>query len=130
MMVFKEYLKTMQPAEKKKFLENVLGDTSGGNFLENLSSYQMFIIDGEKKLYVPDGEGFPVIPGINRDRVVKCDRGFHIKNARCSCRYWRECPIGASQYEDWLSKFGTPKQQKQYLEETTGDKYMLRRDYR
>jgi len=130
MIVFQEYIKTLPSAEKKNFLENVLGDVNSGNFLESLSTYQMFIIDGEKKLFMPDSEGFPTIPGINRDRLIKCERGFHIKNTRCTCEFWRECPVGATAYEDWLGKFGTDAQRKSYLEETTGEKLFLRRDYR
>lgn len=131
MMVFQEYIKTLPASEKKQFLENVLGDVNSGNFLENLSSYQMFFIDGEKKLFMPDSEGYPVIPGIKRDRLIQCERGFHIENSRCTCSLWRECPHGSTKYEDWLGKYGTQAQQDSYLRETTGHRaFLTRRDYR
>lgn len=124
--VFDAYLKTLPLDEKRDWLENILGNTRSTNFLENMTSYQMFIVDGLKRLLLPLDDGFPRIPGIPRDRVISCDRGFHIINSRCECRYWNECELGSAQYEDWLSQYGTELQKKQYLEESTGQRYFVR----
>jgi len=126
--VFQAYLKVLPLDEKRSWLENIFGDTKSGNFLENMTSYQMFLIDGQKRLLLSGDDGYPKIHGIPRDRLIQCDRGFHIINSRCDCRYWRECPFGSIQYEDWLGKHGSPFQQKRYLEDQTGDTMFFRRD--
>lgn len=126
MMVFKEWMKILPPNEKKQFLENVLGDTKTGDFLEKLTNYQMFIVDGEKKLYPVDESGYPLIPFVQLVNILKCARGFHIVNNRCNCRYWESCEYGKAAFESWLAEHGTPHEQQRYLEETSG----FRRRYR
>lgn len=125
--VFDEYLKILPREEKKDWLENILGDTKSGNFLENMTNYQMFLIDGQKRLLMPVDDGFPKIPGVSRDRIISCERGFHIQSNRCDCRYWKECPLGEPEFLNWLGKYGSEFQRKKYLEETTGETYFVRR---
>lgn len=128
--VFMEYIKILEPKEKKDWLENILGNTKSQNFLENMTSYQMFIIDGQKRLLLPDEDGFPRIPGIKKDRIQTCERGYHIRDSKCDCRFWKECPTGENQYVDWLGKYGTEFQKRQYLEsQNPDDRFIRRREY-
>lgn len=127
MMVFKEWLGILEPKEKRQFLENVLGDTKSGDFLEKLTNYQMFLVDGYKRLYPVSEDGYPKIPYVSAAEIVVCTRGFHIVNNRCDCRYWNSCEFGAAAFEDWLGKHGTLAEQKRYLEEKNGSRYVIRR---
>lgn len=127
MMIFKEWIDILEKPEKKLFLENVMGANKGTDFLEKLANYQMFVIDGQKKLYPPDQDGYPEIPFIPKGELLRCRRGFHIRNNRCDCRLWTECDWGAKQFEEWLSVHGTEQERKRYLEETTGQRYLVRR---
>lgn len=127
MLIFKEWMNTLDRQEKKQFLENVMGANKGTDFLEKLANYQMYVVDGYKKLYPPDQDGYPQIPFISKTDIVRCRRGYHIVNNRCDCRLWTECDLGSGAFEDWLGKHGTQAEQRKYLEETSGQKYYLRR---
>lgn len=127
MLVFKEWLSILERQEKKQFLENVMGANKGTDFLEKLANYQMFVVDGLKKLYPPDTDNYPQIPFVAKVDIVKCRRGFHIVNNRCDCRLWTECELGSGAYENWLAEHGTPQEQRRYLEESSGQKYYLKR---
>lgn len=128
MLIFKEWLGILEPTEKKKFLEDVMGVRRGADFLERLSNYQLFMIDGEKRLYAPDAEGYPEIPYTDKLDIIKCVRGFHIRLNRCDCRRWQECEHGAAAYENYLAANGSDLERKRYLEETTGQKLFFRRN--
>jgi hypothetical protein len=128
--VFDEYLKILPTSEKRPFLENILGDINSGNLLENMSNYEMVIIDGYKRLCLFDKNGFPRLAGTPPAMLEECSRGFHTKNQVCNCYLWNECPSGKPQYENWLGQYGTEAQQLAYLEETTGQKYFMRRNPR
>lgn len=117
MFVFKEWMKTLDNKDRKQFLDNVLGDMRGENFLDRLTNYQMFLIDGEKRLLPMDENGYPVISYVMIDEIIKCYRGFHIKNNRCNCRDWATCEHGKTSYENWLAVNGTALEQRRYLEE-------------
>lgn len=125
-MVFKNWMDILPPSEKRQFLENVMGARKGEDFLEQLANYQMYLIDGLKKLYPPEQDGYPSIPWISKVDIIKCLRGFHIANNRCDCRYWDSCEHGKAQYENWLAAHGSQQEQRRYLEETTGQHYYRR----
>lgn len=126
MMVFKNWLAILGPTEKRQFLENVMGANRGEDFLEKLANYQMFLIDGVKRLYPPDTDGYPIISYTQKGALIKCVRGYHIKNNRCDCRYWAECEYGAKAFEEWLAEHGSQLERQRYLEESTGQKYFRR----
>lgn len=127
MLIFKEWMNTMDRQEKKQFLETVMGANKGTDFLEKLANYQLYIVDGHKKLYPPDIDQYPQIPFVSKTDIVQCRRGFHIVNNRCDCRLWSECELGSGAFENWLAAHGTQAEQRRYLEETSGQKYYLRR---
>lgn len=130
MMVFKEWLGVLDTTQKKQFLENVLGDTNSGDFLEKLTNYQMFIVDGLKRLYPMDDRGRPMIAFVQPDDLIPCMRGFHIQGNRCDCRYWESCEFGKQSYEDWLAVNGSPLEQQRYLEESERAARLARRGRR
>lgn len=119
MMVFKEWMRILPPNEKKQFLENVLGDIKGEDYLDRLTNYQMFIVDGEKRLYPMGDMGLPIIAFTPPEAIIKCMRGFHIENNKCECRYWNSCEYGKAAYENWLAVHGTHAEQRRYLEESS-----------
>lgn len=114
-IAFKEYLKVMTASEKKTFLEQVLGET-GGDLLDSFQSYQMFVIDGEKKFLAPNPDGSPNIPGVSRDALIECERGWHMTGGFCRCNLWRDCPMRSEEYIDYLAKHGTESQRRRYLD--------------
>lgn len=114
---FQELIKVMPVDERKSFLEQILGDpTNNGDFLDNLSSYQMFTIDGVRRLLAPDGEGGPIVPGIHPDNIIECERGFHIVKGFCKCQLWKICQIRKEEYEHYLATSGSREQQNRYLD--------------
>lgn len=114
---FQEYIKVMPPDERKPFLEQILGDpATNGDFLDNLSSYQMYTVNGERKLLSPGEEGAPNMPGIHPDRIVTCERGHHIIGDFCKCLLWRTCELRASEYQNYIAVHGTEATKTRYID--------------
>jgi hypothetical protein len=99
---FQEYVKLLDPEDRKAFLVNVLGDVNDESFLDNISNYQMFSIDGTPRLYQVDPEGKPVV--IDKQNLVSCMMGYHFIGNFCKCNKWRTCPIRKEEYLGYLSK--------------------------
>lgn len=114
----KMYVLTLQGVERKSFLEKLLGNPNDANFLEKMSSYQLFVIDGIKRFVEPDINGRPTFKGDPLDLVV-CEKGYHARGAWCECPLWRGCPIRSSEYETYLINQGTEAERNRYLQDKT-----------
>lgn len=100
---FKQYLNVLEPETKKAFLENILGDVESEGFLDSISNYQMFNIDGLNKLCQLDETGLPIVPGVNMAQIIACDNGYHTIGGFCKCNKWRTCKIRSQEYLTYLS---------------------------
>jgi hypothetical protein len=101
---FKKYIDVLEPEARKDFLENILGNVNDESFLDNISNYAMFTIDGTPRLY-PIHEGKPVIAGVT---LVACMTGYHIAGNYCkNCRKWRDCEFRKEEYQSYLSRIGS-----------------------
>lgn len=101
---FKQYLNVLEPEIKKGFLENILGNVNDESFLDSISNYQMFMIDGVRKLFQVDTDGKPIIPGLNKEQLVTCMIGYHFIGNFCKCNKWRDCKIRNDEYTLYLAK--------------------------
>jgi predicted transcriptional regulator len=113
---FEKYLDVLEPVERRQFLEAILGSMKDGDFLDKLSNYQLFVVDGAKKLCEPDEMGRPKLIGINPELIIVCDKGYHVVGGWCQCSLWRSCPMRGPEYEKYLALHGTPTQQRKYIE--------------
>ena len=118
-LLIKEYLKTMDKEEKKAYIETALNMTdekSGANLLDDMTSYQMFTVNGERKMLPPDGTNRPRLPGIAPSQIIQCEAGFHVINDPClSCSMRETCPQRIEEYTNWVAVHGTKKQQEEWL---------------
>lgn len=114
-----EYVRTLEKKEKKAYLESVLTGIKDPekNFLDTVVNYQLFMIDGNMRGCQPDSSGNPIIPGIDPENIVSCQRGYHILGQWCDCKIWRECPLRSKEYEEWLMVHGSDSEKNRYLEE-------------
>ena len=80
----------------------MLGDLKSGNILEKLADMELATIDGKKRL-VKMVEGMPAI-GVEAERLIPCEMGYHIAGNYCKCRRWRDCPIRSEEYADYKRK--------------------------
>lgn len=121
-MLLKELMRTLEKKEKRAYLESVLGDpTSGVDLLENLSSYQMVTVNGEKRFLPPGADGFPRIVGIPPSQIIRCNRGIHTVNSSCpGCDIYKTCEILREERIAWLAEHGTTAEQEAYIKETSG----------
>ncbi len=121
-MLLKELMRTLEPKEKRAYLESVLGDpTSGADLLENMASFQMFTVNGEKRFLPPGSDGFPRIVGIPPSQIKRCNRGLHTLNSSCpGCDIHRTCEILREERINWLAEHGTTAEQEAYIKETSG----------
>lgn len=116
-LALKEWLGVLDSKQKKEFLENIMGNPSTTNFLDQISSYQMYVVNGSKRIIAPDKHGAPMVPGANPEDVINCDTGWHVKGAYCNCRLWRTCPIRTEEIQNWLAVTGTHREQEDYLKQ-------------
>jgi len=91
-----QYLKVLEPEQRKETIENMLGDLKHGTLLESLVDMELTTIDGKKRL-VKMSEGKPIL-GVNPDKIIACNVGFHIKEMFCKCSRWRDCEIRSEEY--------------------------------
>lgn len=111
------YIKDLKGDERKIFLEKLLGgNPQDPDFLDQMSSYQMYVIDGVKRLVEPDINGRPKFKGDPRDLIV-CDKGYHVRGSWCQCVLWKTCPIRSAEYEQYLIENGTEAERNKYLAE-------------
>jgi hypothetical protein len=101
---FNKYLDVLPPEARKEYLENILGSTGEENFLENLSNYTMFTIDGVRKFLEADPDGKPIVAGANMNNIVPCDNGYHFIGNFCKCGKWRNCRFRSKEYQNYLAK--------------------------
>jgi hypothetical protein len=106
MKVFQAYLDSMDNEEKKHFAEEILGlkMDNPSIFLENLTNYQLFKINGERKFLKYDAEGKPNIVLVKPENIIACDNGYHTKGGFCNCEAWRECEIRLNEYALYREK--------------------------
>jgi len=121
-----EYVRALTREEKKAFLESVLTGISDPkqNFLDTVVNYQLFMVDGKMRGCQPDPTGKPIIPGIDSQNIVACQRGYHVLGQFCECTIWRECPLRSKEYEEWLMEHGSETERNRYLDQ----KGIIRRD--
>jgi hypothetical protein len=126
-ITYKKYLNSLDDEGLQEFMKNNLKGINDGTYLENMSSNQIFSINGETKLFPSDEMGYPIIPRVSEKLIESCDIGFHIKNKRCRCEHWKTCPLGEKSYLVWLEKFGSNHEQNRYLEEMERERRLSRR---
>ena len=114
-LALKQWLEILPAKDKREFLENIMGNPTNTNFLDQISSYQMYVVNGGKRIVSPDKSGAPMIPGANNDQIITCETGWHVKNSFCNCRMWRTCPIRQGEVQDWLGQHGTTREREDYL---------------
>ena len=114
-LALKQWLEILPAKDKREFLENIMGNPTNTNFLDQISSYQMYVVNGGKRIVSPDKTGAPMIPGATPEQVITCETGWHVKGAFCNCRLWRTCPIRIEEVQNWLAVHGTTKEQEEYL---------------
>lgn len=115
--LIQEYLKIMPNAEKKAYIESALALGDGENLLDNLTSYQMFVINGEKKMLPPDGTGAPRIPGVAPSQLKQCPQGWHTVHDNClSCRVRRGCELRREERINWVAVHGTKEEQERLID--------------
>jgi hypothetical protein len=98
--LIKSYLGSLDDAERREFIINVLGDLQDANWLDQLGDYELVYLDGKKKL-VRMKNGHPVFPHVKRDEIVVCAVGYHVKNNFCECKKWRECDVRVDEYAEY-----------------------------
>lgn len=113
---FRKYIDFLQGEEKRQFLEVILGKNASANFLEDLSNYQLYVIDGQSRFLEPGPEGTPKINKVDPSKIVTCDRGFHVLGGWCNCNIWTTCPIRKPEYEEWLGLHGTESEKRKYID--------------
>lgn len=101
---FRQYIAVLDPENRKIFLENVLGNVNDETFIESISNFQIYNVDGTNRLYQVDEDGKPKIPGTNPENIVSCLMGYHIQGGFCKCNKWRDCGLRSQEYLTYLSK--------------------------
>ena len=94
-----QYVKALDPVEKRTFIENLLGNLEDPNFIDQLGEMEIVLVDGKRKL-VRMEKGKPMI-GVDPDQIIACDVGYHIRGNFCTCKRWRDCELRVGEYVDY-----------------------------
>lgn len=98
-----KYIDSLEDQAKREFIESMMGEIKDPNFLDSLSDMDVVIVDGKRRL-VKMKDGAPMIATVNPDKIVVCETGYHIIDAFCQCKKWRECPIRKTEYVDFMAR--------------------------
>ena len=94
-----KYVDTLEPNERKNFIESMMIDIKSADFIDRLGEMEIVAINGKRRL-VRMSEGKPLI-GIDPEKILVCDRGYHVLNAFCQCGMWRSCKLRRDEYVDY-----------------------------
>lgn len=97
-----KYVDTLDPDERKTFIEGLMVDINNPDFLDKIAEMEMVLIDGKRRL-VRLEEGLPMI-GVEPENLLMCEVGWHIKGRFCECKRWRECNLRSEEYLDYKAR--------------------------
>lgn len=87
----KQYLKTLPESERRQWLEQHMQKiTDSKTVVQALTNQQLIKLNGRPKLMQVDGDR-PLVADINKELLVNCDNGWHIKGQECECPYANTC---------------------------------------
>ena len=94
-MLLTKYVDSLQGNDRKAYIETVMGYLKGEGVLERLTSLEMVTLDGIRR-FMAMIEGKPDV-GMERDKLMKCPKGWHVKGRWCKCDAWRTCEMKAQE---------------------------------
>lgn len=100
MKVFQTYIDSMEVEERKRFAEELMGIKTDdpAAFLDNLTAFQLFKINGERRFCRTGANGKPVIPLMHEADLTVCANGYHTAGGWCQCDLWRSCDLRLNEY--------------------------------
>lgn len=94
------YIDTMDPEDRREFIEERMGEINDPTFIDQLGNMDVVVLDGKRKL-VRFVDGTPIFAGIDSNKIIPCDVGYHVKDNFCQCKRWRECKVRSEEYTDF-----------------------------
>jgi hypothetical protein len=96
----KQYVLCFEDKEKRKeFIERWL---RGEIDLRNM---RMVYINGKPEMVMLDKDGYPILADTPKENLVRCEKGWHIKNTMCDkkCK-WAECKVRLEERAEYKTK--------------------------
>jgi hypothetical protein len=129
----KEIAQQLEGQDKTDYLLKLIGgDPTDPHFIDDMTNYQAYNINGSRRMLKNGPDAKPEIPGVHPSNIVACETGYHIKGRKCDgCNQWRECPIRKEEYLEYLMRTDPNMRQektRRYVENYQRD--VDKKDYR